>query len=55
MYITWIIHQQLQAYKVEEKLHLGVCEQKMLNITGLENVGASTSNNPIDLHGLLQG
>jgi hypothetical protein len=26
--ITWIIHQELWGYKVEEKLHLGVSEQK---------------------------
>jgi hypothetical protein len=29
--ITWIIHQQLWGYKAEEKLHLGVREQKRLN------------------------
>jgi hypothetical protein len=29
--ITWIIHQQLWGYKVEEKLHLGVREQNRLN------------------------
>jgi hypothetical protein len=29
LYITWIKHQQLREYKVEEKLHLEVCEQKM--------------------------
>jgi hypothetical protein len=35
--ITWIIHKQLREYKVEEKLHLGVCEQKRLNTTVLDN------------------
>jgi hypothetical protein len=30
-----IIHQQLWRYKVEEKLHLGICEQKSLNTTTL--------------------
>jgi hypothetical protein len=29
------IHQQLWGYKVEDKLHLGVREQKRLNITAL--------------------
>jgi hypothetical protein len=33
--ITWIMHQQLCGYKVEEKLYVGVCEQKRLNTTGL--------------------
>jgi hypothetical protein len=28
--ITWIIYQQIWGYKVEEKLHLVVCEQKRL-------------------------
>jgi hypothetical protein len=31
--ITLIIEQQFWGYKVEEKLHLGVCEQKRLNTT----------------------
>jgi hypothetical protein len=30
------MHQQLWGYKVEEKLYVGVREQKRLNITGLE-------------------
>jgi hypothetical protein len=30
------MYQQLWGYKVEEKLYLGVREQKMLNITALE-------------------
>jgi hypothetical protein len=30
------MHQQLWGYKVEEKLYLGVREQKMLNTTRLE-------------------
>jgi hypothetical protein len=34
--ITWIIHQQLWGYKVEEKLYLGVLQQKRLNTTGLD-------------------
>jgi hypothetical protein len=29
------MHQQLWGYKVEEKLYLGVCEQKRLNNTAL--------------------
>jgi hypothetical protein len=29
------MHQQLWGYKVEEKLYLGVCEQKRLNTTAL--------------------
>jgi hypothetical protein len=33
-----IIHQQLWGYKVEEKLYLGVREQKMLYATGLYDV-----------------
>jgi hypothetical protein len=28
LYITWIIHQQVPGYKVEQKLHLGVRDQK---------------------------
>jgi hypothetical protein len=35
--ITWIIHQQLWGYRVEEKLYLGVREQKRLNTTGLKH------------------
>jgi hypothetical protein len=34
--ITCIIYQQLWGYKVEEKLYLGVCEQKRLNTTVLD-------------------
>jgi hypothetical protein len=30
------MHQQLWGYKVEEKLYLGVREQKRLNTTGLD-------------------
>jgi hypothetical protein len=33
--ITWIMHQQLWGYKVEEKLYLGVREQNTLNTTAL--------------------
>jgi hypothetical protein len=32
------MYQQLWGYKVEEKLYLGVHEQKGLNTTGLEYV-----------------
>jgi hypothetical protein len=35
MCITCIMYQQLWGYKVEEKLYLGVREQKRLNTTGL--------------------
>jgi hypothetical protein len=38
--ITWIIHQQLSGYKVEEKLYLGVREQEMLNTTELDHIYA---------------
>jgi hypothetical protein len=30
------MHQQLRGYKVEEKLYVGVREQKRLNTTALE-------------------
>jgi hypothetical protein len=49
------MHQQLWGYIVEEKLYLGVPEEKRLNTTGVVNVGAPTSYNPMGLHGLLQG
>jgi hypothetical protein len=32
------MHQQLWGYKVEEKLYLGLREQKRLNITALKDV-----------------
>jgi hypothetical protein len=35
--ITCIMYQQLWEYKVEDKLYLGVREQKRLNTTGLGN------------------
>jgi hypothetical protein len=35
--ITCIIHQQLWGYRVEDKLHLGVREQKRFNTTLLDN------------------
>jgi hypothetical protein len=35
--ITCIMYQQLWGYKVEEKLYLGVREQKRLNTTALEH------------------
>jgi hypothetical protein len=31
------MNQQIWGYKVEEKLYLGVREQKRLNTTGLDN------------------
>jgi hypothetical protein len=31
------MHQQIWGYKVEEKLYLGVREQKRLNTTGLDD------------------
>jgi hypothetical protein len=31
------MHQQLWGYKVEEKLYVGLREQKMLNTAGLYN------------------
>jgi hypothetical protein len=34
--ITWIMHHQLWGYKVEDKLHLGVREQKRLNTTDID-------------------
>jgi hypothetical protein len=34
--ITCVMYQQLWWYKVEEKLYLGVREQKWLNTSGLE-------------------
>jgi hypothetical protein len=33
---TVIVHPKLWEYEVEEKLHLGVHEQKFFNITGLK-------------------
>jgi hypothetical protein len=39
--ITCIMYQQLWGYKVEEKLYLGVREQKRLNTTGLGNPNSS--------------
>jgi hypothetical protein len=32
------MYQQLWGYKVEEKLYLGVREQKRLNTTGIHNI-----------------
>ena len=34
------MHQQLRGYKVEEKIYLGVREQKGLNITALDSAFA---------------
>jgi hypothetical protein len=42
------MHQQLWGYKVEEKLYLGVREQKSLNTTDLENLAATPSE--LQLH-----
>jgi hypothetical protein len=36
------MHQQLWGYKVEDKLYLGVREQKRLNTTGVENALVQT-------------
>jgi hypothetical protein len=39
------MYQQLWGYKVEEKLYLGVREQKRLNTTGVDyNIGYSISS-----------
>jgi hypothetical protein len=35
--IIGIMHQKLWEYRVEEKLHLGVCKQKGLNASGQLN------------------
>jgi hypothetical protein len=35
--IIWDIYQELLVYKAEEKLHLGVWEQKMMNSTVLHS------------------
>jgi hypothetical protein len=32
------MHQQLWGYKVEDKLYVGVREQKRLNTTGIGNI-----------------
>jgi hypothetical protein len=37
------MYQQLWGYKVEEKLYLGVREQKRLNTTGLEHTSSALS------------
>jgi hypothetical protein len=47
--ITWIIHQQLWGYKVQEKLYLGIREQKMLNTTGLDTVLKALRSNPLKM------
>jgi hypothetical protein len=36
--ITWIMQQQLLGYKVEEKLYMGVREQKTLNTAYLTDL-----------------
>jgi hypothetical protein len=46
--ITFILYQQLLGYRVEEKLYLGVREQKSLNITalvGIERCGPPSWSN----------
>jgi hypothetical protein len=42
--IIWIIHWQLWGYKIEEKLYLGVCEQKRLNTTALDPLSCICTN-----------
>jgi hypothetical protein len=44
--ITWIMHQQLWGYKVEEKLYVGVREQKRLNTAGLHHNGVRPQQFP---------
>jgi hypothetical protein len=39
------MYQQLWGHKVEEKLYLGVREQKRLNTTGLEGSRVITEDN----------
>jgi hypothetical protein len=38
------MYQQLWGYKVEEKLYLGVREQKRLNTTDIDNIPEVTLN-----------
>ena len=38
------MHQQLWGYKVEEKLYLGVHEQKRLNTTVLEDCNSAINS-----------
>jgi hypothetical protein len=49
------MHKQLWGYEVEEKLRLGVREQKRLNTTCLENVRCWMPHSPIGFHDLTQG
>jgi hypothetical protein len=35
--MTWSIRQQIWEYKVEEKLYLGISEQKRLNTTDIDD------------------
>jgi hypothetical protein len=44
--ITCIMFQQLWGYKVEDKLYLGVREQKRLNTTDLEHVFSTWCSRP---------
>jgi hypothetical protein len=37
------MHQQLWGYKVEEKLYVGVREQKRLNTAGLRELGVGVN------------
>jgi hypothetical protein len=39
--ITCIVYQQLWGYKIEDKLYLGLSEQKRLNTTGLDLLNCS--------------
>jgi hypothetical protein len=44
------MYQQLWGYKVEEKIYLGVREQKRLNTTVLDYVNAETETGRPDLN-----
>jgi hypothetical protein len=45
------MHQQLWGYKVEEKLYVGVREQKRLNTTGLHcEADWSVSSNVLNIY-----
>jgi hypothetical protein len=49
------MHEQLWGDESENKLRLRVRERKRLKAIGLKYVGASTSQHPMNLRGLLQG
>ena len=40
------MQQQLWGYKVEEKLYLGVSEQRSLNTTGIDDGVGAVKNSP---------